>query len=332
MDAIRNYLESMFQNLPNTQEVQKAKYELGQMMEDKYTELRNSGKSENEAVGTIIAEFGNLDELADELGIGGYMKRDAGYNVRKLSFQEVKDAISDNNHYAVRIALGVLLCIISPIFPIWMDGLFQMNDSLARGGDAIGIVLMFVTIAIAVGLFVFSGMQIGKWNFLKEQACAIDFASAEFVHNQRENYRTLYAVLTTVGIMLCVVCFIPAVVVDSLGFAGNFMEAIGGLSLLIIVAIGVYMLVAANIKMSGYQKLLSINGSGTMGGDFVPSQKEQTHYNNKTAEVIISVYWPTITCIYLCWSFLSFDWHITWIIWPISGVIHTLLKNIFGNQ
>ena len=38
MEAIRNYLETMFLNLPNTPEVQKAKYELGQMMEDKYQE------------------------------------------------------------------------------------------------------------------------------------------------------------------------------------------------------------------------------------------------------------------------------------------------------
>lgn len=34
----------MFLNLPNTPEVQKAKYELGQMMEDKYRELIADGK------------------------------------------------------------------------------------------------------------------------------------------------------------------------------------------------------------------------------------------------------------------------------------------------
>lgn len=51
MEAIRNYLETMFLNLPNTPEVYKAKNELWQMMEDKYTELKNEGKSENEAVG-----------------------------------------------------------------------------------------------------------------------------------------------------------------------------------------------------------------------------------------------------------------------------------------
>lgn len=59
MDAIKNYLETMFLNLPNTPEVQKAKYELGQMMEDKYRELIADGKTENEAIGTVIAEFGN---------------------------------------------------------------------------------------------------------------------------------------------------------------------------------------------------------------------------------------------------------------------------------
>lgn len=50
METIRNYLESMFSQLPNTPEVLKAKYELGQMMEDKYSELIADGKSENEVI------------------------------------------------------------------------------------------------------------------------------------------------------------------------------------------------------------------------------------------------------------------------------------------
>ena len=37
METIRNYLESMFANLPGTPEVRRAKDELWQMMEDKYT-------------------------------------------------------------------------------------------------------------------------------------------------------------------------------------------------------------------------------------------------------------------------------------------------------
>ena len=40
MDTIRSYLDNMFMNLPHTEQVMKAKNELGQMMEDKYNELR----------------------------------------------------------------------------------------------------------------------------------------------------------------------------------------------------------------------------------------------------------------------------------------------------
>ena len=47
METIKNYLESMFRGLPLTEKVMKAKSELLQMMEDKYTELIRSGKTEN---------------------------------------------------------------------------------------------------------------------------------------------------------------------------------------------------------------------------------------------------------------------------------------------
>ena len=69
METIRNYLETMFLNLPRTPEVMRAKLELGQMMEDKYNELIAEGKMDNEATGIVISEFGNLEELAEELTV-----------------------------------------------------------------------------------------------------------------------------------------------------------------------------------------------------------------------------------------------------------------------
>lgn len=36
---------------------------------EKYNELKNDGKSENEAIGIVISEFGNIEELIEELGI-----------------------------------------------------------------------------------------------------------------------------------------------------------------------------------------------------------------------------------------------------------------------
>ena len=73
METIRNYLNAMFAGLPDTPEVRRAYEELAAMMEDKYTELMEEGLTENEAVGTVISEFGNLEELAQTLGIEDYL-------------------------------------------------------------------------------------------------------------------------------------------------------------------------------------------------------------------------------------------------------------------
>lgn len=63
------YLENMFAGLPKTPEVEHLKQELLSGMEDKYLELKREGKSENEAIGIVISEFGNIEELTAELGI-----------------------------------------------------------------------------------------------------------------------------------------------------------------------------------------------------------------------------------------------------------------------
>ena len=85
-----------------------------------------------------------------------------------------------------------------------------------------------------------------------------------------------------------------------------------------------------SMRLDSYKQLLHLNGQGTVGGSYVPNQQNEPQYINKTAAAVMSVYWPTVTCLYLIWSFLSLDWYITWIIWPIAGIVHTLVKNMLA--
>jgi mannose/fructose/N-acetylgalactosamine-specific phosphotransferase system component IID len=65
---------------------------------------------------------------------------------------------------------------------------------------------------------------------------------------------------------------------------------------------------------------------------YVVNKNQSVHYTNKTVEEIMSVFWPVVTCVYLIWSFLTFDWHITWIIWPIAAIASMLVRNICGKD
>lgn len=327
METIRNYLESMFLNLPNTPEVYKAKNELWQMMEDKYTELKAEGKSENEAIGIVISEFGNLDELAQDLGIASFVHNPQTPPMgRPLSLADVKAYLKDYAKHAYRIALGVMLCILSVCGPIFSDAVAESFLFSSDMLDAIGVTAMFVLIAIGVGLFIYSGVQINRWNYLKSEPIVTDFATTEYIHHEMERYKPSYALLLTIGIVLCIICAVPAIVMDALLSSSIFWSNTSGAFVMIFIAFGVFFIVMASIRFGSYKTLLRLNNSTTVGGNYVPNQ--QMEYKNPTMRAIMSVYWPTVTCLYLCWSFLTFDWHITWIIWPIAAIIHSLIRNL----
>ena len=333
METIRNYLETMFLNLPNTPEVYKAKNELWQMMEDKYTELKNEGKSENEAVGTVIAEFGNLDELAEDLGISQiiHSSQTAAPSGTPFTLENAKAYLSDSARHAYLKSLGILLCIISvcsPIFFCAAEALVGESDSI----EMLGVVLMFVLIAAGVGLLVFSRTRMNRWNYLEQGNFVTDFATTEYIHHEMENYKNTHALLLTIGIMTCILCVLPPIIMDAFSaFHGEFWEDCSGGFVIAIAAIGVFLIVMSSTRLGGYRRLLRLNSQDTVGGNYVPNQQEKTQYINPTVATVMSVYWPTVTCLYLIWSFLSFDWWITWIIWPIAAIINAVIDHTLKN-
>ncbi len=331
METIKNYLETMFLNLPNTPEVYRAKSELLQMMEDKYTELKEEGKSENEAIGIVISEFGNLDELAADLGIANFVQSNSQMPAgRALSLEEVKGYLADHAKHAYMTSLGVMFCILSFCGPIFLSAAAEISPRYEDLLDAFAGAAFFLIVAIGVGLLVYSGVSVGKWKYLKTERCVTDFATTEYIHQRMESYKGTYAVLLTVGIILCILCVLPPIIFDAVWSSSAFWEDCSGAFLFVFVAVGVFLIVMGSMRLDSYKQLLHLNGQGTVGGSYVPNQQNEPQYINKTAAAVMSVYWPTVTCLYLIWSFLSFDWYITWIIWPIAGIVHTLVKNMLA--
>ncbi len=318
METIKNYLETMFANMPNTPEVKKAKDELLQMMEDKYNELTAQGISENEAVGTVISEFGNLDELAEDLGLEKEVNeantRQENVNRRFVSMDEVKRYLSYRTKSAIFISVGVMLCIISVIFPI-LGGISTMISP----GPSVG--LMFLSIAIAVGLFIVNGVLSRDWSYIRREPCQIDMSTAEYVKNRLHSFRPVNAILLSIGVLLCAFCWVPVAATGS-----AYMTVI----LFLMIGFGVLLIIYSSMTSKGMERILRLNDSTTISGTY--SDGAQVEYTSKTAEVIMSVYWPTITCIYLCVSFLTFAWYITWIIWPIAAILHKIFSTAWAKE
>ena len=127
--------------------------------------------------------------------------------------------------------------------------------------------------------------------------------------------------MLSIGVLLCAFCWVPVAAIHN---------AYMTVSLFLMIGFGVLLIIYSSMTSKGMERILSLNDSTTISGTY--SDGAKVEYNNKTAEVIMSVYWPTITCIYLCVSFLTFAWYITWIIWPIAAVLHKIFSTAWAKE
>lgn len=340
MEVILSYLENMFLNMPRTPEVLRAKEELASMMEDKYNELLAEGKKENEAVGIVISEFGDLGELAEELGLGksgestaaGYGEStdygaaenyggNAAYEppARMVSRQEAEEYIALSKKTSKWIAIGVMFCIWCPIPLIFIGGVDSYVKQMSNQSIVVlGLIPLFVMIGIAVALFIYNGMKMEKYEYLKKERIQIDSTFAEELSWMAEQEKMSSTKKTIIGVVMCIFSVIPLLIVGSLP-EDTVLQVFSLILLLLVVGLAVALMIIGGTRMECIKVL-------RQEGDFTPRGKE----GKKVIDVIAGIYWSIVTVIYLIWSILTMHWGFTWIIWPVAGIIFGAIAAICG--
>ncbi|SDZ08169.1 hypothetical protein SAMN05421736_1067 [Evansella caseinilytica] len=254
METIRNYLNNMFATLPKTAEVMRLKEDLLVNMEDKYHELINAGKSENEAIGIVISEFGNLDELIKELDIETDEGKKTG-NLPVITREETDIYLEDNIRNSKLIGFGVLLCILGSaalivIIQLAADGFIPgvSEDSGALIG--VGIVLLFV--AIAVAMFIYTGTLMEKYRYLKDGfVLPVDIRA--MLEKENAAFQNTYNVSVIIAVFLCIVSPLPLFIASAIS---DNAENYGVAFLLLLVSIAVYMFIFFGGIKESYKRLL----------------------------------------------------------------------------
>ncbi len=325
MDTIKNYLENMFLHLPRTEDVLRAKAELADMMEDKYYELLKEGKSDNEAVGIVISEFGNLKELSKELGIDEIVKQEEykkeSIYEKVVGREEARGYLKEAKKFFKFIGIGTMLCIYSPIMLILLDAFMEAGlygeKYLEKLEVCIGIPFLFILVAIAVGIFIYFEMKLEKYDYLKKEIFSLDVGLQKELRLELEEKKSTCIIKIIVGVVLCILSVLPIIILDEVANGSEFVSVLSVVLLLLMIGIAVYLFITGGGEQSSYQVLLQ-------EGDYTVSGKK----GSKLADKIGTVYWPVITCIYLAWSFISMNWGFTWIVWPIAGVLFGMIAVI----
>lgn len=135
VNKLRSYIDDLFENAPNTKNVNDLKDELKSNLIDKYNDLLGEGKNEEEAYNISVSGIGDVSELIEQV--------EDNSNNKILKEKE-------RNRSAKLLGIAVMLYIIS-VVPVVLLGSFGMGE--------IGVVLMFLCIGSATGLIVYRNVS-----------------------------------------------------------------------------------------------------------------------------------------------------------------------------
>lgn len=218
-----------------------------------------------------------------------------------------------------RIALGVMMCILSPIMLIIMAAA-QENEILNIPEPRVaglGLISLFLLVGGAVALFISTGIAGDRFEYLEHNNLDTAYGVDGIVRERRERFRDTYTRMLTLGIVLCVVSVLPIAVTLILRGEEDFAMALAAAGLLTSVAVGVFLIVRASIVWSSFQVLLEEN-------DYSRSVKNE----KRSSKPLSRIYWALVCAVYLAYSFITRDWQRSWIIWPVAGVAYGAVSGI----
>lgn len=234
---------------------------------------------------------------------------------RMIGMEEAYHYLSMVQMAAPRIARGVTLCILSSIVLFLLGGLSDEEGGFLLPGwsvPAVGLPVLLLFVVCGVAQFILYGRQLEAYEFLEKQPIELAYGVRGVVEKRKNDYAAQHSQRLMIGVSSCILAIVPLIacaVFD--GDAETMFGVVGFCLTLAIVAIGVHFLVLTCTIQGGYQRLLE-------EGDY---SREKKLRNRKMAPIAIA-YWCIVTAIYLLWSFLTWEWYRTWIIWPVAGVLY----------
>lgn len=237
---------------------------------------------------------------------------------RKISVEEANEYIELKKQSALPIAFGTMLCILSPICLILLAEMselkkYNISENVATG---IGLCVLMMMVAVAVIMFISSGFKLKKYEFLKSEPFETAYGVSGIVKDAKEKSSAKYSRNTIIGIALCILSVIP-IFISMVLSTEDFVMLCSVCALLVMVAVGVFMIIMSGMEMSAYNCLLEEN--------------DYTRANKRTDKKIggaVSAYWLIAVAVYLLISFVSGSWHITWVIWPVAGILFPVYRVI----
>ncbi|MBR5789015.1 MAG: helix-turn-helix domain-containing protein [Lachnospiraceae bacterium] len=255
------------------------------------------------------------DEIEDVTANGIMEEKDSSSGkLRNVSMEEATEFLKTTKEVTPKVALGVSLCIMSPVIMMALLGMAAAGKIAENAAVALGVPAILVFVAIAVFIFIMCGRKTDRFDYLEKEMIETAYGVDGMVKERKKREDKKNTMLVAIGVILCILSAVPLLL------ASIFENCIPGESdevvlymvavLLCTIAIGVNLIINGGSMVGAYNKLLQ-------EGDYTESGKRC----NKVISLVAGIYWPVIVLVYFILSFTVMGFGTSWFIWPISGIL-----------
>jgi len=154
---------------------------------------------------------------------------------------------------------------------------------------------------------------------------------AELEKDMKNNEPTIYeteasrqksALITAIAVMMYILCFMPLIIMSMLNF--RFTSEIGVPFMFLMIAGATGLLIYNSMT-----KPKPGNAPDTMVEEFREWQSDEKD-RKALRKAISSALWSITVALYLIISFMTFAWHVTWIIFIIAAAAESLINVLYA--
>ncbi len=241
-------------------------------------------------------------------------------NIRRVTMEEANDFLKVKRETAPKIALGVFMCMISPIALLILsvgaeEGIFPVTEDMAGG---FGMIVLLLIVSAACAIFVSCGAKTKAYEFLEKEQIDTEYGVTGMVKERKKQYEEQYTRYNILGTVTCILGAVPLFAAAM--FSDNDFVAVVVISLLFLIeAVGVRFFIIGGINNASFDKLLQ-------EGDYTVKEKSKS----PIVSVVSTVYWLVVTAIFLAVCLPTNNWELAGLIWPVAGVLFGAVLAITG--
>ncbi len=263
--------------------------------------------------------------LKDELGEPEYVSPldevSTSGCVRRVTMEQASAYLTRTLEIAPKVALGVFLCVISPVCLLMLAVLSDANrigisEDMCGG---IGVTVLLLMVAVAVSLFIGCSAKVKEYEFLEKENIETEYGVRGMVKERMNAYKDRRTRMIIIAVALCILSAVPILLAEGLGLGD--VACVGAVCVLLaLVGIAAALFTLGGMYTGAMHKLLEEE-------DYTREKKAK----NGLVATVSGIYWLIVTATYLICTFApsgNANPGNTWIVWAVGGVLYAVVIGV----